>query len=127
VTVQLNDPKIPGLHDSAGADTGRFSNGQSPDNRFSVDQDNPTVHAATGYPMCIPRTDPTVKDDPLCPQKNRPLAPGLPQLQHRRRRPAGQRRTQRPGTRAEILLAVRDAGLHRTPYDRPGPVAAGTV
>jgi hypothetical protein len=76
VTVQLNDPKIPGLHDSAGADTGRFSNGQSPDNRFSVDQDNPTVHAATGYPLCIPRTDPTVKDDPLCPQKNRPLAPG---------------------------------------------------
>jgi hypothetical protein len=75
VTVQLNDPKIAGLHDSTGADTGRFSNGQSPDNRFSVDQDNPTVHAATGYPLCIPRTDPSVKDDPLCPQKNRPLAP----------------------------------------------------
>jgi hypothetical protein len=75
VTVQLNDPKIAGLHDSTGADTGRFSNGQSPDNRFSVDQDNPTVHAATGYPLCIPRTDPSLKDDPLCPQKNRPLAP----------------------------------------------------
>jgi hypothetical protein len=75
VTVQLNDPKIAGLHDSTGADTGRFSNGQSPDYRFSVDQDNPTIHAATGYPMCIPRTDPSVKDDPLCPQKNRPLAP----------------------------------------------------
>lgn len=76
VTVQLNDPKIPGLHDADGADTGRFSNGQSPDYRFSVDQDNPTIHAATGYPMCVPRTDPSVKDDPLCPQKNRPLAPG---------------------------------------------------
>lgn len=74
VTVQLNDPKIPGLHDSTGADTGRFSNGQSPDYRFSVDQDNPTVHAATGYPMCIPRTDPATKDDALCPQKNRPQA-----------------------------------------------------
>jgi hypothetical protein len=42
VTLQLNDPKITGLHDSTGADTGHFSNGQSPDNRVSVDQDNPT-------------------------------------------------------------------------------------
>ena len=78
VTVQLNDPKIAGLHDSAGADTGRFSKGQSPDTRFSVDQDNPTVHSGTGYPMCIPRTDPKVADDALCPQKNRPLAPPSP-------------------------------------------------
>jgi hypothetical protein len=64
--VQLNDPKLPGTN------TGRFSAGQSPDPRFSVDQDNPTVHSATGYPMCIPRTDPSRTDDPLCPQANRP-------------------------------------------------------
>ena len=42
------------------------------DARFSVDDANPTIHAGTGYPMCIPRTDPTAQDDPLCPQQNRP-------------------------------------------------------
>ena len=60
--VQINDPK------------GRFGRAQSPDPRFSVDDANPTIHAGTGYPMCVPRTDPTVAggDDPLCPQNNRP-------------------------------------------------------
>jgi len=60
--VQINDPK------------GRFGRAQSPDPRFSVDDANPTIHAGTGYPMCIPRTDPSVAggDDPLCPQANRP-------------------------------------------------------
>ena len=60
--VQINDPK------------GRFGRAQSPDPRFSVDDANPTIHAGTGYPMCVPRTDPTVAggDDPLCPQANRP-------------------------------------------------------
>jgi hypothetical protein len=63
--VQVNDPKV-----NAGG--GRFSAGKTPDDRFSVDQANPTVHSATGYPMCIPRTDPATSDDALCPQKNRP-------------------------------------------------------
>jgi len=58
--VQINDPK------------GRFGRAQSPDPRFSVDDANPTIHAGTGYPMCVPRTDPAVADDPLCPQANRP-------------------------------------------------------
>jgi len=58
--VQINDPK------------GRFGRPQSPDPRFSVDDANPTIHAGTGYPMCVPRTDPAVADDPLCPQANRP-------------------------------------------------------
>ena len=75
VRVQLNDPK---LTDALGNQSGRFSAGQSPDPRFSVDQDNPTVHAATGYPMCVPRTDPAAAADPLCPQTNRPLAPPTP-------------------------------------------------
>jgi hypothetical protein len=73
--VQINDPKIEGLKDAAGnpvPPTGRFSAGQSPDERLSVDQANPTIHAGTGYPMCIPRTDPATADDPLCPQQNRP-------------------------------------------------------
>ena len=58
--VQINDPN------------GRFGRAQSPDPRFSVDDANPTIHAGTGYPMCVPRTDPAVADDPLCPQVNRP-------------------------------------------------------
>jgi hypothetical protein len=62
VRLQLNDSR------------GRFSSGQTTDSRFNVDDENPTIRAATGYPMCVPRTDPGVADDPLCPQRNRPLA-----------------------------------------------------
>jgi hypothetical protein len=58
--VQINDPN------------GRFGRAQSPDSRFSVDDANATIHAGTGYPMCVPRTDPATADDPLCPQANRP-------------------------------------------------------
>jgi hypothetical protein len=47
------------------------------DPRFTPDTDNPTVHASTGYPMCIPRVNPFVGGavDPECPQSNRPIAP----------------------------------------------------
>ena len=46
------------------------------DVRFSIDEESPTIHSATGYPMCIPRYDPfNDADDPLCPQANRPRAP----------------------------------------------------
>jgi len=58
--VQLNDP------------AGRYGRIVSPDPRFTVDADNPTVAAATGFPMCIPRTDPAAIDDARCPQANRP-------------------------------------------------------
>jgi hypothetical protein len=58
--VQINDP------------TGRFGRAQSPDPRLTVDADNPTVHATTGYPMCIPRVEPRNGGDSLCPQGNRP-------------------------------------------------------
>ena len=66
-TIQINDPN------------GRFGRLQSPDGRYSVDDENPTIHSGTGYPMCVPRTltNPTVAgnpDDPLCPQINRPKA-----------------------------------------------------
>jgi len=60
VTVQINDPQ------------GRFGRAQSPDERFSVDDQNPTITSKTGYPMCVPRTDPATNDDALCPQNNRP-------------------------------------------------------
>jgi len=58
--VRINDP------------SGRYGRVMSPDKRFTVDPDNPTIASETGYPMCFPRTDPAVADDPLCPQGNRP-------------------------------------------------------
>jgi len=59
--VQINDP------------VGRWGLVHSIDPRFSGDFENTTVHASTGIPVCIPRTDPAVADDPLCPKGNRPL------------------------------------------------------
>jgi hypothetical protein len=68
--VRLNDPIVAALG------TGRYGAGQSllasPDRRFTVDQDNPTIKAATGFPMCLARVAPP-SVDPLCPQGNRPL------------------------------------------------------
>lgn len=65
--VQINDP------------VGRFGRVVSPDPRFSVDDANPTIAAATGFPMCFPRVlaDPLIPgnpDDALCPLTQRPLA-----------------------------------------------------
>lgn len=51
---------------------GRFGRAQSPDARFSVDDENPTIIANSGFPMCVPRFDPASQDDPKCPKKNRP-------------------------------------------------------
>ncbi len=59
--VRLNDP------------TGKYGIAHSPDVRFGVDPDNPTVAAGTGFPMCIPRGSAT--GDPLCPAFNRPGGP----------------------------------------------------
>jgi hypothetical protein len=42
------------------------------DLRFGADEDNPTISARTGYPMCLPRIDPAVGADSLCPSWNRP-------------------------------------------------------
>lgn len=65
--VQINDP------------VGRFGRVMSPDARFSVDDANPTIAAATGFPMCLPRVlaDPSIPgnpDDGLCPLAQRPIA-----------------------------------------------------
>ena len=70
--VRLSDPTNP-----TSASGGRFGRAMTPDDRFQADQDNPTVAAVTGFPMCLPRVtaDPTIAgngDDPLCPQANRP-------------------------------------------------------
>jgi hypothetical protein len=59
--VLINDP------------IGRFGRASSPDTRFTIDEENPNIRSETGYPFCMPRVDPAVADDPLCPQKNRPI------------------------------------------------------
>lgn len=53
------------------------ANNSSPDDRFTVDPENPTIHALTGYPMCLPGVAPPASD-PNCPIGNRPLAGGTP-------------------------------------------------
>src|SRR5512140_10295 len=67
--VRLNDP------------AGRYGRVTSPDIRFTSDPDNPTIISGTGYPMCIPRTDPAASDDPLCPQAQRPIIAAGPPVQ----------------------------------------------
>jgi len=42
------------------------------DRRFTVDTENPTVHALTGYPMCLPSN----AGDADCPAINRPIRGG---------------------------------------------------
>ncbi|MFI3184703.1 MAG: hypothetical protein QX198_01845 [Methylococcaceae bacterium] len=49
------------------------------DRRFTADTDNPTIHASTGFPMCVPRAFPFGSGgdtDALCPQQNRPKQGG---------------------------------------------------
>lgn len=101
--IQINDPPITftvpnpdgtpqldGLGNPVILTKGRYSAGQTPDPRFAVDQNNPTIASQTGYPMCIPRTSPYLdgsdgsegpalalllpeaQQDPQCPEKNRP-------------------------------------------------------
>ncbi|MBZ5726425.1 MAG: hypothetical protein LAP87_15670 [Acidobacteriia bacterium] len=44
------------------------------DPRFGSDEDNPTIVARTGYPVCVPRVAPPAQDA-LCPTWNRPVDP----------------------------------------------------
>jgi hypothetical protein len=67
--VRINDP------------AGRYGRINSPDVRFTVDAENPTVMAGSGFPMCLPRTDPAVADDALCPQAQRPVVAAGPPVQ----------------------------------------------
>jgi hypothetical protein len=60
--IEINDP------------TGRYGWAHSPDPRWSVDADNPTVAAGNGYPLCLPRVAPPLIDRD-CPIYNRPLNP----------------------------------------------------
>jgi hypothetical protein len=69
--VMINDPDGRyGLANGMGSKA-------SPDKRFGVDSDNPTIHAASGYPMCLPRVAPPAVDAE-CPMANRPtVSPGV--------------------------------------------------
>jgi hypothetical protein len=60
--IEINDP------------TGRYGLAHSPDPRWSVDNENPTIASGNGYPMCIPRVAPPAIDAD-CPTYNRPLNP----------------------------------------------------
>ncbi len=60
--LQINDPPI-----INGA--GRYSKGLSPDVRFTVDVDNPTITARSAYPMGLPE----FLNDPKRPERNRPV------------------------------------------------------
>jgi hypothetical protein len=85
VRVRINDPvgRFGKSHVAAGvAQEGAVAETDY-DPRFTADVDNPTVHAATGFPMCVPRTNPFMvdgADDPLCPQANRPRSPNCQSL-----------------------------------------------
>jgi len=92
--VRINDP------------VGRYGRIQSPDPRFTVDSENPTIKSETGYPMGLPDlagvpNTPPITDDPFRPQTNRPrmgnqafpftlftIAPGEPLTQWTMRNPA---------------------------------------
>ncbi len=73
--LELNDP------------VGRFGHPRSPDPRFSADTGNPTIAAASGYPVGIPdvsdpghllNTPPFIgPNDPLRPNVNRPANPAV--------------------------------------------------
>jgi hypothetical protein len=52
----LNDP------------VGRYGIPQTGQELWTVDPDNPSIHATNGFPVCIPRS----ASDPACPSKNRP-------------------------------------------------------
>jgi len=79
--VRLNDP----ANAAAVGGGGRFGRAMSPDVRFMVDQDNPTITSATGFPMCFPRVAPDpaglTETDPECPQANRPAGLSTIQMQ----------------------------------------------
>jgi hypothetical protein len=87
--VRMNDPVgrygiVHGGPGTVGSDV--IEPGYDP--RYTADTDNPTMHSALGYPVCVPRfnpvnpvTDPTTGvvfaagTDVLCPMYNRPITP----------------------------------------------------
>ena len=79
VRVRLNDPV--GRYGKSHGAPGTAAEVIEPefDARFTADTSNPTIRSVTGFPMCVPRTAPGV-EDPLCPTRNRPIAPNCQTL-----------------------------------------------
>jgi len=73
--VRINDPIGRYGLSHGGPGSGKELIEADYDVRFAIDEESPTIHSATSYPMCIPRYDPAENDDTLCPQANRPRAP----------------------------------------------------
>lgn len=76
--VVINDPStsgsyLPGSILNHFLLVGRFGKVHGDWPLWSADTESPSVQASTGFPVCLPRVDPAVEDDPLCPKKNRPL------------------------------------------------------
>ena len=71
--VRINDPM--GRYGKSHGPIGSGAQVQEAnyDQRFSIDEESPTIHSATSYPMCIPRSG--AGDDPECPETNRPRGP----------------------------------------------------
>src|SRR3954470_11209591 len=94
---------------------GRFGRAMTHDERFTIDEDNPTVKTETGFPMCLPRTRvDNGADDALCPQGNRPAGktiftmgtPAAPTMAER----------QNPASRTAVLDPWRAAPLEVGDY-----------
>jgi hypothetical protein len=63
-TIRINDPNHV------------YSVGYDLDPFFTADDENPSITAFSGFPMCVPRS----ATDDKCPSSNRPLTGGTPQL-----------------------------------------------
>ncbi|TKA66580.1 hypothetical protein B0A49_06047 [Cryomyces minteri] len=66
-TIRINDPN------------GRYGKPFTDLPEFTADDENPSISAFPGFPMCVPRVAPPAVDD-LCPHTNRPAAGASPAL-----------------------------------------------
>lgn len=85
IRVRINDPvgRFGKVHASVDNPQAEAILEEGYDPRFTADTDNPTIRAVTGFPMCIPRSNPfdvNEGDDVLCPESNRPRSPNCPSL-----------------------------------------------
>ncbi len=64
--VRINDPR--GTYGKPNSSKGV---GNMMDDRFAADPGNAPIVSQTGFPMCIPSSDPTAAADPNCPPGNR--------------------------------------------------------
>jgi hypothetical protein len=73
--VRMNDPdgRYGITHGGPGSGADVIEAGYDP--RYTADTENPTMHSALGFPICIPAFNPTQTIDARCPIYNRPIVP----------------------------------------------------